>query len=114
MANSISVAVADIETIFSGSASRVSLPLSPVTVTGKALLDELPEAALSSPEEEPPQAVRASSSETSSDTRTAALERGVVRGTGMPLCGGGRHRPLSRRLRRAPCATLTARVGDMT
>jgi hypothetical protein len=83
MAKSISVALADMDTIFSGCAARVSLPLSPVTVTGHPPAEDPLFAALS-PEEEPPQAVRARSSE-SRRARTAALERGVGRDTGMPL-----------------------------
>jgi hypothetical protein len=84
MAKSISVALADMETIDSGCLSRVSLPLSPVTVTGHSAADDPLDLALL-PEEEPPQAVSAMSSESSSAARAAALEGGVVRGTGMPL-----------------------------
>src|SRR4051812_32462434 len=60
MAKSISVLVADIETIVSGSASRVTLPLAPVTVTGKAAGAELVGAAFAEPESLP-QAESASS-----------------------------------------------------
>src|SRR3954462_5853398 len=60
MAKSISVLVADIETIFSGCWSSVSLPSAPVTVTGKAAVSELFEAACA-PSESLPHAVSASS-----------------------------------------------------
>ena len=77
------MALADIETIFSGCASTVRSPLSPVTVTGKAPPEELLDAA-SSPDDEPPQALRARSRESSSAISGSRGDR-VGRDTGVPL-----------------------------
>jgi hypothetical protein len=60
MANSISVAVGERDTILAGAASRVTEPLAPETVTGKVLAAEVDGAedgtAVTGSEVEPPQA----------------------------------------------------------
>src|SRR4051812_24931800 len=74
MAKSISVALADMETMASGCSSRVSSPSSPVTVTGNvgssAADDESPPS--SSAAELPPQA---ESAKASGRSRVAARDR---------------------------------------
>src|SRR5689334_6637994 len=98
--------------MLTGLAFSVTGPFLPVTVTGycAAAGDVEPLEALDG-DEEPPQAVRArSSARTSADS---ADQRGMGRNTGS-LQKRRKTSPRSRRVEPAPCATLTARVGDMT
>jgi hypothetical protein len=85
MAKSISVAVADIDTMVAGCDSRVSSPSAPVTVIGKVPPDELGEAGSAASDAPPPQAVRPSTS--ARGTASSGRERG--RGTGMASRAGG-------------------------
>jgi hypothetical protein len=86
MANSISVAVADIDTMLVGSPGRVILPLAPVTVTGKCAWPAADEPVVAAEFEEPelPQAVSARSSASSRAVRAAVdrLDRRGERDTG--------------------------------
>src|SRR5690348_16957477 len=77
MANSISVADADIEMIDVGFLSTVTLaPLVPVTVTGKLPVAAPEEAAALPPDAEPPQPARTSSSARRAATGASARSRG--------------------------------------
>src|SRR4051812_19536408 len=112
MAKSISVAVADIETMASGCASIVRSPLSPVTVTGKACssaVDDVDAASSADDELPPPQAVRARAR---GSNRVAARDRqewnGNTKASGVEAAQSPTSEPNAR------CATLAARVGNMT
>src|SRR6478609_3295008 len=92
-----------------GLALTVTWPFVPVTVTGHWAAAGVEEvlAALDA-EPEPPQPVRARG--TARSSAESAVQRGMGRDTGSLQ----KRRKTSPRSHSAPCATLTARVGDMT
>jgi hypothetical protein len=79
------VAVAESETMFSGWASMVTSPLSPVTVTGQddSSAAEVPAAVSPPASDEPPQPARTRGTASRSGTRGGRGDR-VVRNTGEP------------------------------